>query len=249
MMRPLRPMLCLMLLAAGLAAPAMAATDPDADEADYHGPLTATFGIASGETFRGVTVPSDDPVIRGTLDYQFKPGFYVGAAAANSTLPGIDAEADLSAGWRRKDGPLSWDLGVVYYSYYGTDRRGSAQPDYGEVDAQAAWDLKLVTLSGDITVTPPGFGHSKGAAAVSAGLEVPFDLTDDLSGAVSGNAGFQNERGVEDYAFWDAGVSLYLNWFDVDLRYYATDTREAQLAARGFHSGHGQWIAAVSKTF
>jgi len=241
---------CAALMLAGLAGPAIAATDPDAATGgDDQGPLTVTAGIASGETFRGVSVPSHEPVFRGTVDYQFKPGFYAGAAIANSTLPGIDAELDVSAGWRGKDGSLSYDLGVTYYTYHGTAHGAPMQPDYGEIDAQGAWDLKLVTLSAGLSFTPPGFGQSQGAFAATTGLEIPFDVTDDLSGAVSGNAGYQNERGIEDYAFWDAGVSLYLNWFDVDMRYYSTDQREAQFALRGFHSGHGQWIASVSKTF
>lgn len=234
------------------AAMMMAATAAHADEDDAdppHGPLTATVAIATGETFRGVIVPSDDPVFKGSLDYQFASGFYVGGTAATNNLPGIDAELDLAAGYRRKDGPLSWDLGVVYYTYHGGGGSTPAEPDYGEIDLNASYDLRHVTVSASLSLTPPGFGQSQGAVSLSTGLEVPFDLTDDLSGAVSGNVGVQAERGVEDYVFWDAGVALYLNWFDVDVRYYATDLREAQFALRGFHSGHGQWIAEISKTF
>jgi uncharacterized protein (TIGR02001 family) len=253
-MGKLKSLVCVVLLA-GAAMPALASTPPaDAaageDDGDMpHGPLTATVGVATGETFRGVSVPSHDPVFSGNLDYQFQSGFYLGAAAATTNLPGVDAELDLSAGYRDRIGRFSYDLGLVYYTYHGGHRDGPPEPDYGDLNATATYALKFVNLTASASVTPPGLGHSRGAASIATGVEVPFNLTDDISGAVSGTVGLQNQRGSEDYAYWDAGIALYLNWVDFDVRYYATDTRSAQFALRSFHSGHGQWIAQVSRTF
>ena len=126
--------------AAALAAPALAADLPTkAKMAAPPPPATPAFDIAFGGVimsdynFRGISQSNRGPSGGAYVEPQFNTPigqFYVGLGALAINWPSCtvtcppgygftdpSAEVDIYGGWRNSWGPLSLDLGVIYYYY------------------------------------------------------------------------------------------------------------------------------------
>src|SRR5262245_21791049 len=112
-----------MKLSHGLAGLVMLATASLA-----HAGLSGTVTAVSDYDFRGITQSAQDPALQGSIDYASDAGFYLGAWGSNIDFdvpndPDCcdgDIEVDLYGGFRGgKD--VTWDVGLVYYTYPGAD--------------------------------------------------------------------------------------------------------------------------------
>lgn len=108
------------------------------------GPWSANIGVTSNYMWRGVTQTNDQSAIQGGIDYAHDSGFYAGTWMSNvSWTDPIGYELDLYAGFGFDTGPVSWDLGYIYYAYPLTSNdstAGTADAGFGEAYLNFAWD-------------------------------------------------------------------------------------------------------------
>jgi uncharacterized protein (TIGR02001 family) len=86
--------------------------------------FSGTATVTSDYDYRGISQTATDPALQGSLDYSHDSGFY--ASAWGSSLDwgkgsDADVEIDYFAGFSRDfgDSGVSWDLGVLAYTYPG----------------------------------------------------------------------------------------------------------------------------------
>ncbi len=141
--------------------------------------VSGNIGVVSDYVLRGITAEteSDGPAVQGGLDFETDLGFYAGWWASSLGYGTDDLtttiENDLYAGFGGEVGPLSYDIGVVYY-YYMDDSDSSGFEPYlglglGPVSfglAYLAEDVSwgnqgdmYITLGADFDI-PMGFGLS-----------------------------------------------------------------------------------------
>jgi uncharacterized protein (TIGR02001 family) len=210
-----------------------------------------TVGATSDYVFRGISLSDEKPAAQGSLDMTYGI-FYAGAWASNvsdytdQNLYG-PWELDLYAGITPTWGQVSFDFGVVGYLYPGADDSG----DYVEFKAGAKTEL-LKDLSGGVTFwyTPDQQNYVEtwtveGVLAYTlptwgmfepslSGL-VGYSSADDGSAVASCGVPCEN-----DYVYWNAGLSLTVEKFTMDFRYWDTNISDSANNDSGnFFAGEG----------
>lgn len=185
-------------------------------------PLGATFnvGAATDYVFRGFSQTNEDPQIFGGADISFGGIGYAGVWASNVDFgDGTDAEVDVYAGVKPTLGPVTFDLGVLYYGYIddGSDW------DYWEFKAAGSVPVGPGSLGGAIYYTPDatGFSNTDGwYFEVNGAVTIP-----DTKLSLSAGLGRQiYDEDYTDYTVWNLGVGYAINdTLGVDVRYWGTD--------------------------
>lgn len=215
--------------------------------------LSANVGLTSDYVFRGFSQSSEGLAIQGGFDAtcgMFYAGLwassldFAGATDPNlAVLTNIDArvEVDFYAGIKPKTGPITWDLGVIYYSYHNTIEPaselnyveikvgGSAEiwkdgtlgvtvfysPDY-QLETGPVW-----TVEGTFAQVLPKVGMFTPTFSATLG----YQQGDDAGYRV----GFGN--GDDNYLYWNVGLTLgFLEKWSLDLRYWDTNIDNNGLA-------------------
>ncbi|PHK96150.1 hypothetical protein CR162_04755 [Pseudoroseomonas rhizosphaerae] len=198
--------------------------------------VTATPAISSDYLFRGISQTRNRPALSLALDVQHETGLYVGAFLSNVAFPGSNArqELDLLAGYRFEVGPVSLDLGGVFYTYPGYDKpAGSYEYNYFEAVAKASYTLDAVKFVGSAAYSPDFYFEAGSAFYLEGGADValPLDVT------LAGRYGYQwidrNPRyGAPDYANWSVALSReVVAGFTLTVGYYDTDLSKAECFA------------------
>ena len=102
---------------------------------------SANVGVTSNYTFRGITQTDDKPAVQGGLDYSHDSGLYAGTWVSNidftpeaNAAEGSGAEIDVYGGIKRElKGGLSYDMGVIDYTYPSKKTAESGAGDITEV--------------------------------------------------------------------------------------------------------------------
>lgn len=203
-----------------LAAAAVLATGGAAFAQDDSSPkLSFNVGAATDYVFRGVSQTDENPEIYGGADLTAGQ-FYAGVWASNVDFnDSTDAEVDLYAGVRPTLGPVSLDLGAIYYGY--VNEPSAANWAYWEIKAAGSLPLGKATLGAAVYYSPDATGPTdESALYYEANAAVP--LTDKIS--VSGALGRQTYEDSADYTTWNLGVGFALNdHIGLDVRYWDTD--------------------------
>src|SRR5215217_2254172 len=93
--------------------------------------LTFNVGAQTDYVFRGYSQTDEDPSVFGGVDATIGSIGYAGVWVSNvDFFDSTDLEFDLYAGIKPKLGPVTLDLGVIYYGY--TDQPHGANYDYWE---------------------------------------------------------------------------------------------------------------------
>jgi len=190
--------------------------------------LSANVGLTSDYVFRGISQTSEGPAIQGGLDATCGL-FYVGTWA--SALDFDDAahvEIDLYAGIKPKTGPVTWDLGVIYYAYPNQNSAlelnmvefklgGSAEvwkggtagvtgfysPDY-TTELGPTW-----TVEGAFSQALPQVGMFSPTFSALIG----YQYSDDIA--------YFGAFGDDNYVYWNAGLTLgFHEKWSIDFRYW-----------------------------
>jgi uncharacterized protein (TIGR02001 family) len=186
--------------------------------AAYAQDVSFNVGVASDYVYRGVSQTDEGAQLFGGAD--FSSGiFYAGAWASNVDFgDGTDAEYDFYAGVKPTAGPVSLDLGVIYYGYL-NDPTGS---DYAfwEVKAAASVPAGPATLGAAVYYSPEFFG--------GIGSAVYYEVNGSVSPAekwtIGGAIGTQTFDIGGDYSTWNVGVGYAFNdTISADLRYHDND--------------------------
>ena len=211
----------LSVLMAAAATFALAGTASAQDAAE---PIDLSFnvGAATDYVFRGVSQTNENPQAYAGVDATLWGLGYAGAWVSNVDFGNqTDGEFDLYAGVRPTLGPVSIDLGVIYYGYINAPS-GSDQ-DYVEWKAAAAIPAGPATLGAALYWSSDFFGGTGDATYYELNGSVPLGEKLTMSGAV----GHQEVDYDGDYNTWNIGIGYAFN--DVlgfDLRYFDTDEHD-----------------------
>jgi uncharacterized protein (TIGR02001 family) len=220
--------------------------------------LSANVGITSDYVFRGFSQTAEGPAIQGGFDATCGT-FYAGvwassvdfAGGAGGTFDVIGAslvdgrpfdasvEMDLYTGIKPKTGPITWDIGFIYYAY----------PDASTPFLNLDWyEFKLgasaeIWKGGTLGVTAfyaPDYQLESGETwTFEAGFVQAFSAYWGFTPSISALIGYQTNEGTDSYRFsfgngddeylyWNAGLTLgFLEKWSLDLRYWDTDISNA----------------------
>lgn len=187
-----------------------------------------TMGATSDYIFRGISTNDEDPAFQPSINVGYGI-FYAGAWGSNITEPYGPWETDFYTGIKPAWGPVTFDLGAVYYAYFGSD----TDLDYYELKAGASYSpFTNFTLTPVFWYTPDQDNYEEtwtieGTAAYV--LPACGIFTPTISGLVGyseapdGSAAGFFTGGVNEYTYWNAGLALAVEKFTFDFRYWDTD--------------------------
>lgn len=176
--------------------------------------------------FRGVSQTDEDPAASAGFDASYGI-IYAGIWASNtdSGFTNSSAEIDFYAGIKPVLGPVTFDLGVLYY-YYPGDSDDVA--DYVEFKGGASFTpITNLALAGYVYYTDEGTFNTgeiityEGQAAYTLPQVGIFTPT---IGGVYGYVDADDETLTTSYAYWNAGIALAVEKFTFDFRYWDTDS-------------------------
>ena len=225
-----------MKLTHGLAAAALSLTAMAASAE-----ITGTVGAVSDYDFRGVSLSAKDPALQGSLDYAHDSGLYAGVWGSNidygDNVDG-DIEVDLYVGFANQiNDDLGYDVGVVYYTYPGSDDI----EDYPEFYAGLTYKWLEVKqwYSNDNSGTDLDSFYTEANGS--------FDLVENLSLGL--HLGYNYGDVFEDVEYLDysVGLTYTLGHFDLGLKYVDNDMDD-QIESDVFNS-EGRAIFSISTTF
>lgn len=217
---------------AGIAGLAFATLTGAASAADREFSWSVTGTGTSDYIFRGLSLNNEDPALQASIDATYGI-FYAGVWGSmldNGAIYG-NTELDFYAGIKPELGPVTFDFGVVYYAYFW----GSpGDTNYTELKAGLSYSpVDKLTLKPVFWYVPdqdnaPEQYTIEGTAAYELPQMGIFTPT------VSGLLGYTEATDVADfytvtdgYTYWNAGVSLAVDKFVFDFRYWDTDLDQA----------------------
>lgn len=205
--------------------------------------LSANVALATEYVFRGVSQTAQGPAVQGGFDATCGL-FYAGVWASNldwgtsagNTLANI--EMDWYAGFKPVTGKITWDLGVIYYTYPNA-YDPSAEANYVEIKVGASGEVwkdgtlgvtvfyspeytaktgEVWTVEGSFAQTLPAFKFARREWTPSFSALVGYQHGSDANYAsIVGN-------GDKDYIYWNAGLTLaFAEKWSLDIRYWDTN--------------------------
>ena len=203
--------------------------------------FSVNIGGTSDYVFRGISQNLEDPAVQGGVDLTYGL-FYLGAWASNVDFvegsPGANSgdasiEVDIYAGIKPTLGMLTFDLGVIYYAYPGAHDAPNAELDYVEIKGGVSAAIEKLTLGFAVFYSPEYTAETgqtwtlEGSAAYA--LPDVWIFSPSVS-ALVGTTLFEDNSGL-DYAYWNAGLTLGVEKFSFDFRYWDTDSNGADFCA------------------
>lgn len=254
----------------GFAAPAIAdgmdkkrsLKDAPSEEPKREWQLTANAGVASEYVFRGFSQSAENPALFAGVDLTYK-WFYVGAWGStidfgkDGNVPTFDVahtEIDYYAGIKPVLGPLTLDIGVIYYSYPRArdgEQFSNRELDYVEIKLGASGSPWKDATAGLTVFYSPEYTNDTGAVwTVEGTLAQSFAAIHGVTPSISGTLGYQAGddlrfvaligNGSDDYLYWNVGLGLaFGDRFSLDFRYWDTNVNDSNVAlgTDGFCSG------------
>jgi len=255
--------------ALGMSSAALAADSGDVPKFGYSITITGT----SDYIFRGISLNNNDPAFQPFIEFTYgTPNltWYLDLWGSNvHDGLGDPWELDVYAGVRPVTGPISWDLGVLYYtnpSHVATQiNPTNAGTDYVEFKIAAT-----ITPITNLSLTAVGYATPDVGFASPVTETGEFDaaytlpafgiFTPTLSGAVgythaerantfdalcTARFGGICNNGTDSYVYWNAGVKLTVDKYFMDFRYWDTSISKQDDAA-GFADARFVFSAGVN---
>lgn len=189
---------------------------------------SGSVSLTSDYRFRGISQTDRNTALQGEIQYNGSQGLYAGAWA--STVDLFDAngsEVDVYAGYEHSlSEETSAGVEIVYYTYPNAD---ISNMNYVELIGKLSHQIGKVGLSIEVAYAPDYLGQS--ALAYSGGfdaklLDSVYLFNEGIS--ASGHFGHQSYDGnIDDYNFYDIGISAAAGMFALDVRYTGTDINTA----------------------
>lgn len=254
-------------LATTVLASAFAAAPAFADEA---APITITGSVAltSEYRLRGISQTDGDPAIQGAITVSTAPGFYVSAWASNlagaGSFGGNNMELDLIAGYTHPVGPVTLDVGGIYYVYPGANGNTVPGVNYDYFEVYGAISGKVGPLNAKLgTNWAPNQRNIAYSSAKGHNIWVYTDWGLPLAGTPvtlkahagysSGNSGYTKDLDVIDYA---VGADFTYKALTLNVSYIGTDVSRANsfrwpatLTQTGHDITKGRLVATLSAAF
>lgn len=251
---------------------------PAADEGRKFA-YTWNLGVASDYIFRGISQNARRPAFQAGVDMTYGI-FYAGIWGSDVNFGRnpdgtavANVEVDYYAGIKPVLGPVTFDLGVVHYTYLGGHDKGPRfaqfrEQDYTElkVGASATFVPKLTT-SVTAFFSPQYTGGQGFVTTVEGTVAYEFPavhkIVPTVSGTIAGVFGdatdvkdpFVAANGKDSYMYWNAGLALGIDKLTIDFRYWDTNIpNSGTIAAANFCEGRffgcdARFITSAKVTF
>jgi uncharacterized protein (TIGR02001 family) len=246
------------------------------------------LGVSSDYIFRGVSQNNRKPAAQGGVDMTYGI-FYAGVwgsdvnfgrnfdgAPFGSGNPGsavANVEIDYYAGIKPVLGPVTFDIGVIQYTYLGGHDKGPRflqvrEQDYTELKLGASGTFLPKLTTGVTAFLSPQYTGGQGFVTTvegSVAYELPTTLrmTPTVSALVGGVFGDSNDakdpfvvaNGKDSYIYWNAGLTLGIDKLSIDFRYWDTNIpNSGRVLANNFCSQSlfgcdGRFVATAKVTF
>ena len=184
--------------------------------------VSFNIGVASDYAFRGVSQTDESVQVFGGVDFS-QSVFYAGAWVSNVDFgDGTDAEFDLYAGVKPVAGPVTFDLGLIYYGYINEPSGADWAP--WEAKAAASVPAGPFTLGAAAYYSPDytGVGTDDSLYLEANAAVSPADKW--TVTAAYGNQSVDTPLGDYDYNTWNLGVGYaFTDKVSGDLRYHDSD--------------------------
>jgi len=211
---------------------------------------SANVALTTDYVFRGYSQTAQGPAVQGGYDLTCSI-FYAGVWASNLDFSGgaisVDAsgkpfdasiEMDWYVGIKPVTGKITWDLGVIYYSYPNSVNPG-LNLNYFELKVGGSAEIwKDGTLGVTVFWSPEYQLESGSTWTVETGFTQVLPkfkaLHREWSPSVSALVGYQGNEGTDSYKlsygnfdthywYWNAGVTFgFLEKWSLDFRYWDT---------------------------
>ena len=187
---------------------------------------SGSVALTTDYVFRGISQTNSDPAVQAGLDLTCGR-FYASVFASNVDF-GDDANMELtfSAGYKTTTGRISWDFGLVYYTYPGQSSPGF---DIDFLEAKSAGSAEIWkggTLGAAVYYSPEYTYNFGDVATYEAAFAQELPKIGIFSPTFSATYGYSDFFDVGDasYAYWNAGVTLgFREKWSFDLRYSDSD--------------------------
>ena len=224
-------------------------------------PWDVSFGgiIMSDYLFRGISQSDKGPSGGAYFEPSYASPigtFYAGIAAYAISWPSgpgygftdPDAEVDFYGGWRNSWGPLSADVGLIYYYYPSESFNGATNSsDFYEIYGKLGYDFgNGFSVGGNVYYTPDLLHYSKTFTGLGLTVSKPnavyysgtaafmfpqkfWDISTEISGEIGywdiATSGFllAGATANPSYTYWNVGVAFAYKAITLDLRYHGTD--------------------------
>jgi uncharacterized protein (TIGR02001 family) len=213
---------------------------------------SANVALTTDYVFRGFSQTAEGPAVQGGYDLTcgiFYAGVWASSLDFAGTWPGASSdvtgapydasvEMDWYLGVKPVTGKITWDLGVIYYSYPNATNPG-LDLNYFELKVGASAEIwKDGTLGVTVFWSPDYQLESGSTVTIETAFSQVFPkfraFNREWTPSFSALLGYQNNEGTasyrfsygnldDDYWYWNAGVSLgFLEKWSLDFRYWDT---------------------------
>lgn len=214
---------------------AVLADDGEDRKFGYSITLTGT----SDYIFRGISFNDQLPAFQPFIEFTYGIA-YVNFWGSNIAEPLAPFEMDISAGIRPVTGPVSWDIGVLYYTYPAA-QAGWGATDYVEFKVGASVSPVTNLTLGLTGYWSPDQGDAAGETeTVEGSISYALPKFAIFDPTIGGTLGYSNADkngvtsfvGQKDYTYWNVGLKLAVDKYFMDFRYW--DTNISKNANNGF---------------
>jgi uncharacterized protein (TIGR02001 family) len=95
--------------------------------------ISANIGVTSNYVWRGLTQSANSTAFSGGIDYSHDSGLYAGTWMSEAW---DDYELDFYGGYGGEISGVSYDAGLIYYSY-----SSDSESDFAEINANVGWNF------------------------------------------------------------------------------------------------------------
>ena len=197
--------------------------------------LAANVALTTDYVFRGISQTAEAPAIQGGFDATCGI-FYAGvwASSLDLDLAGLASiEMDWYVGIKPVTGKITWDLGVIYYSYPNAKDLSTAELNMVELKVGASGEVWKGGTLGVTVFYSPDYTTELGPVwtvetAFAQALPKVGMFTPTFSALIGYQAGddatYSAAYGDSSYLYWNAGLTFgFADKFSIDFRYWDTD--------------------------
>jgi uncharacterized protein (TIGR02001 family) len=230
-----------LLGAAGVAAVASLALSTTVlanDDGDRKFGYSITLTGTSDYIFRGISLNDQLPAFQPFIEFTYGIA-YLNFWGSNVASQGFEPfEMDISAGFRPVTGPVSWDLGVIYYTYP-ANSLGWGATDYVEFKIAASITPVTNLTLGLTGYWTPDQANYEETETIEGSINYALPKFAIFDPTIGGTLGFSNsdtrnfflgER--DEYTYWNVGLKLAADKYFMDFRYWDTNLSDTTADSR-----------------